>query len=223
MDTIRVLLADDHAILRDGLRSLLSLHGDMEVVAEAEHGAQAVEHVRRYSPDVVVMDIAMPQMNGLEAIRRITAERSRTRILVLSQHDDERYVLPCCQAGAAGYLLKSAAADELVYAIRTVARGGSYLPPDIAERVLRAFRSLAQTQPPLGEPFLSDREREVLTLVAEGCTSKEIAERLVLSQKTVMCHRANINQKLGARSRAELIRWAAQNGLLNLAPPPSHS
>lgn len=217
MDTIRVLLVDDHAILRDGLRSLLSLQRDMMVVAEAEHGAQAIELVRRFTPDVTVMDIAMPQMNGLEAIRRIMAERTRTRILVLSQHDDERYVLPCCQAGASGYLLKSVAGDELVSAIRIVAQGGSYLPPDIAERVLRAFRSMAEAQAPLADPLLSDREREVLTLVAQGRTSKEIADRLVLSQKTVMCHRANINRKLGARSRADLIRWAAQNGLISAA------
>jgi len=218
MDKIRVLLVDDHAVLRDGLRSLLSLHDDIDVIAEADDGVEAIQRVRQHNPDVVVMDIAMPRMNGLEATRQILAEHPQTRVLVLSQHDDERYVLPCCQAGAAGYLLKSAAADELVRAIRIVSKGDSFLPPRIATNVLRAYRNLADAQSRLDHSTLTERENEVLMLVAHGCTSKEIAERLVLSHKTVMCHRANIYQKLGIRNQAELVKWAAQHDMIHITP-----
>jgi two-component system response regulator DegU len=216
MATIRVLLVDDHAVLRDGLRSLLSLQEDIEVVAEAGDGQEAIVCAGQYRPDVVVMDIAMPHMNGLEATRQILARYPGTRVLVLSQHDDERYVLPCCQVGASGYLLKSAAADELVKAIRIIGAGGSFLPPQIAGSVLNAYRSLAGAQTQTDAPVLTEREREVLSLVAQGCTSKEIAERLVVSHKTVMCHRANIYEKLGIRNQAGLVRWAIEHGLVTV-------
>jgi DNA-binding NarL/FixJ family response regulator len=216
MNKIRVLLVDDHAILRDGLRSLLALHDDIVVVGEADDGAEAIDCVRLYEPDVVVMDIAMPRMSGLEATRRIVSERPQTRVLVLSQHDDERYVLPSCQAGASGYLLKRAAADELVKAIRIISQGGSFLPPAIASSILRAYRHLAESATTDSSPTLTQREREVLALVIEGRTSKEIADILVISHKTVMSHRANIYEKLGTRNRAELIKWAAQSGLVSL-------
>ncbi len=216
MATIRVLLVDDHAVLRDGLRSLLSLQEDIEVVAEAGDGQEAIVCTGQYRPEVVVMDIAMPRMNGLEATRQILARYPGTKVLVLSQHDDERYVLPCCQVGASGYLLKSAAADELVKAIRIISAGGSFLPPQIAGSVLNAYRSLAGAQAQPDAPALTEREREVLSLVVQGRTSKEIAERLVLSHKTVMCHRANIYEKLGIRNQAALVRWAIQHGLVTL-------
>lgn len=216
MATIRVLLVDDHAVLRDGLRSLLSLQEDIEVVAEAGDGQEAIVCAGQYRPDVVVMDIAMPRMNGLEATRQILARYPGTRVLVLSQHDDERYVLPCCQIGASGYLLKSAAADELVKAIRIISAGGSFLPPQIAGSVLNAYRSLAGAQTQPDAPVLTEREREVLSLVAQGCTSKEIAERLIVSHKTVMSHRANIYEKLGIRNQAGLVRWAVQHGLVTV-------
>jgi DNA-binding NarL/FixJ family response regulator len=216
MSIIRVLLVDDHAVLRDGLRSLLSLQEDIEVVAEAGDGQEAIVCAGQYRPDVVVMDIAMPRMNGLEATRQILARCPGTRVLVLSQHDDERYVLPCCQVGASGYLLKSAAADELVKAIRIIGAGGSFLPPQIAGSVLNAYRSLAGAQTQPDAPVLTEREREVLSLVAQGCTSKEIAERLIVSHKTVMSHRANIYEKLGIRNQAGLVRWAIEHGLVTV-------
>jgi len=216
MSIIRVLLVDDHAVLRDGLRSLLSLQEDIEVVAEAGDGQEAIVCAGQYRPDVVVMDIAMPRMNGLEATRQILARCPGTKVLVLSQHDDERYVLPCCQVGASGYLLKSAAADELVKAIRIIGAGGSFLPPQIAGSVLNAYRSLAGAQTQPDAPVLTEREREVLSLVAQGCTSKEIAERLIVSHKTVMSHRANIYEKLGIRNQAGLVRWAIEHGLVTV-------
>ena len=216
MERIRVLLVDDHAILREGLKVLLTLYPDIEVVGEAGDGAQAIELVRHLNPDVVVMDMAMPGMGGLEATRRITKENHHARIIILSQHDDERYVLSVCQAGASGYMLKRSAGDDLVNGIRTVHRGGSMLPPDIAESFLRAYRSGGHLQPDAEADLLTEREREVLALVAEGRTSKDIAQLLHISQKTVMCHRANIYSKLGTHNQTELIRYAVQRGLITL-------
>lgn len=216
MDKIRVLLVDDHAILRQGLRALLDLYPDMEVVGEAGDGAQAIDMVRHTNADVVLMDIAMPGMGGLEATRRIVKENARARVLVLSQHDDERYVLPVCQAGASGYILKRSAAEDLVSSIRTVYRNGSILPPAIAEKLLRAYRNSTYIETAGAGGPLTEREREVLTLVAEGRTSREIGQLLHISQKTVMCHRANIYRKLGTHNQTELIRHAMQEGLISL-------
>ena len=214
---IRVLLADDHAILREGLRALLSLSEDIEVVAEAANGREAIVRVRRDSPDVVVMDMAMPGMGGLEATRSITTENSRVKVLVLSQHDNERYILPVLQAGASGYVLKHAVGKELVTAIRTVHQGKSFLPPTIAQMVLRDYRQGTEFSPADDTTYgLTLREKEVLKLVAEGYTSKEIAETLCLSKKTVMNHRTNIYKKLGTNNRTELIKYAIRHRLIEV-------
>jgi DNA-binding NarL/FixJ family response regulator len=212
---IRVLLVDDHAILRDGLKALLNLCEDIEVVSEAAEGREAIAQASHDRPDVVVMDIAMPGMTGLEATRRIVEKHPQTRVLVLSQHDDERYILPVLQAGAIGYVLKNAVGDELVTAIRSVHRGNPYLPPSVARLVLHDYRQQAKSLPE-DDYGLSTREKEVLKLVAEGHTSQKIADLLSLSKKTVMAHRANIYKKLGTHNRAELIRYAIRQGLTEL-------
>jgi DNA-binding NarL/FixJ family response regulator len=216
MNKLRVLLVDDHAILRDGLRALLALCDDIEVIGEAGDGQEAITSVQHFNPDVVVMDMAMPGMDGLEATRQIIKEHPQTRVLVLSQHDNERYILPVLRAGAMGYLLKSAVGEELVTAIRTVARGESYLHPSIARMVLQDYQ---HPQPEVNEDNygLTQREKQVLKLVAEGRTSQEIAELLHLSKKTVMCHRANIYQKLGTHNRTDLIKCAVQLELVDLS------
>ena len=214
MNKLRVLLVDDHAILRDGLRALLALCDDIEVIGEAGDGQEAITSVQHFNPDVVVMDMAMPGMDGLEATRQIVKDHPQTRVLVLSQHDNERYILPVLRAGAMGYLLKRAVGEELVTAIRTVARGESYLHPAIARMVLQDYQ---HPQPEINDDNngLTQREKQVLKLVAEGRTSQEIAEFLVVSKKTVMCHRANIYQKLGTHNRSELIRYAMRLGLVD--------
>jgi DNA-binding NarL/FixJ family response regulator len=209
MGKIRVVLVDDHAILRDGLRVFLALCDDIEVVAVAGDGREAVDCVDRHGPDVVVMDMAMPGMDGLEATRLIVKAHPQTKVLVLSQHDNERYIVSVLRAGAMGYVLKRAAGEELVTAIRTVYRGESFLQPDIAKMLLK---DLQHGDKP-GEDDdrgLTLREKEVLKLVAEGRTSQEIAQLLQLSKKTVMCHRANIYEKLGTHDRSELVKYAAR-------------
>lgn len=216
MGKVRVLLVDDHAILREGLKALLHLSEDIEVVAEASDGRQAIASVREYSPDVVVMDMAMPGMDGLEATRHIIKERPQTKILVLSQHDNERYVLPILQAGAMGYVLKRSFADELVTAIRTVHRGESFVPPALTKMVLANLREQARAVQPDSEDVLTERETEVLKLVAEGRSSQEIADLLGLSKKTVMCHRANLMAKLGIHNRTELIKYALSQKIIEL-------
>ncbi len=213
MGKIRVLLVDDHQILREGLRALLALNEDLEVVAEAGDGRDALTSVQQYAPDVVVMDMAMPGMDGLEATRHIVKESPHTKVLVLSQHDNERYTLSVLRAGAMGYVLKRAAGEELVSAIRTVYRGESYLQPSVAKMVLADYRQ-EDAPAPENDPHLTQREREVLKLVVEGHTSQQIADLLSLSKKTVMCHRANIYQKLGTHDRTELIKHAMDLGLI---------
>ncbi|MBI5300803.1 MAG: response regulator transcription factor [Chloroflexi bacterium] len=216
MAKIRVLLVDDHAMLREGLKALLSLCEDVQVVAEASDGRQALTAVREHLPDVVIMDMAMPGMDGLEATRRIIRDRPETKILVLSQHDNERYVLPILQAGAMGYVLKRSFAGELVTAIRTVYRGESFVPPSITKMLLDNYRQHADNGSETSDDVLTEREKEVLKLVAEGRSSQDIAELLGLSKKTVMCHRANIMTKLGIHNRASLVKYAISRGLIEL-------
>ncbi len=212
---IRILLVDDHAILREGLKALLSLSEDIQVVGEAGDGWEALAMAQRLAPEVIIMDMAMPGMDGLEATRRIIKTNPQTKILVLSQHDNERYILPVLRAGAMGYVLKRAVGAELVTAIRTVHRGECFVPPPIAKMMLRNYQQEDLAIEPV-EDRLTEREREVLKLVAEGRTSQEIAELLSLSKKTVMCHRANIYQKLGTHNRTELIKYAMQLHLIEL-------
>jgi DNA-binding NarL/FixJ family response regulator len=216
MGKIRVLLVDDHAILRDGLRALLNLCEDIEVVGEATEGREAVAFVLEHSPEVVVMDMAMPGMDGLEATRRIVRESPQTKVLVLSQHDNERYILPVLRAGAMGYVFKRAVGAELVTAIRTVHRGECFVPPSIAKMLLHDYRQRGEIAPEEGNDDLTEREKEVLKLVAEGRSSQEIADLLSLSKKTIMCHRANIMAKLGIHNRTELIKYAMRLGLIEL-------
>ncbi len=211
---IRVLLVDDHTILREGLRALLSYYPDIEVVGEAGDGAEAIECVKRFSPDVVLMDIAMPGMNGLEATRRIHQEYPNTRILILTQYEDQPYVMPLLRAGASGYVLKRALGADLVHAIRLVAQGESFLYPPIASTVLK---ELCQSEEPTSRSGegLTQREQEILRLVARGETSRQIAAALKISVKTVEWHRENIMRKLKVSSAVELVRYAIQHGLVD--------
>jgi DNA-binding NarL/FixJ family response regulator len=209
---IRLLLVDDHAILRDGLRALLSYYPDVEVVGEAEDGLQAIEAVESLAPDVVLMDIAMPGMNGLEASRRIRERHPETRILVLTQYDDQRYVLPFLRAGVSGYVLKRALGSDLINAVRTVAKGESFLYPTVASTVLEELRQPPDNGPENARP-LTPREQEILRRVAAGETSRQIALALNLSAKTVEWHRGNLMNKLELRSVAELVRYAIEHGL----------
>ncbi len=211
MTKMRVLLVDDHAILRDGIRALLALHDDIEVVGEATDGREAIDKVRQCSPDVVLMDIAMPLMDGLEATRRIHKENPEVRVLILTQHDNKEYVLSCIKAGAAGCIPKKAVASELVSAMRVVQQGDSYLYPSVASVLLKDYLQRAQEDPYDG---LTNREREVLKLVAEGRTTREIADLLCVSVKTVLGHRAKIMEKLDIHNRTELVKYAIRKGLI---------
>jgi len=214
---IKVLIADDHTILREGIRSLLKLYEDIEVVGEAADGNEAVEKVTKLSPDVVLMDIAMPGLGGLEATLEIRKRSPQTKILVLTQYDDREYVFRFLKAGASGYVVKKAAGTELVSAIRSVYRGGSFLSPSVARPVIEGFLH-GQEPPETADAYerLTDREKQVLKLVAEGHSNSEIAKMLTLSIKTVMGHRANIMDKLGIHNRTELIKFAIRKRLISI-------
>ena len=221
---IRVLLADDHDILRQGLKMLLSLQQEMQVVGEARTGREAVEMVQELQPDVVVMDITMPEMDGLEACRIIHNQQPATQVLFLTMHESEEYFLQSLRMGAAGYLVKKAAPTELQMAISEVARGGAFLYPGLAKALIRAYVEDAAPASPaqasnLAQELqvLSPRELEVLRLVAEGRTNQEIADQLVLSIKTVQAHRANVMEKLGMHDITKLVRFAVRHGLIPLA------
>ncbi len=214
MSAIRILLVDDHTILRAGLRSLLSDYPDFQVVGEAADGAEALTRVNELKPDVVVMDIGMPGVNGLVATRQILQVHPETRILILTQYDNKEYVLPLLKLGAAGYVLKQTVDTELVTGIRAVARGESFLYPPIAKIMLDAYRDDAATSS--GDPYteLSDREREILVLVAQGRSTREIAELLHISPNTVDVHRARLMRKLDLHSIAEISAFAVRRGLV---------
>ncbi len=215
--TVRILLVDDHQMMRDGLRAILTSESEFEIVGEAKDGREAVRAAAKLSPDVVVMDVGMPEMNGIEASRRIKKENPETRVIALSTHSDKRYVLNMIGTGAEGYVLKQAASDELIRAVSVVARGEHYLSPQITGVVFEPMRGMQKrlATPPKRE-LLGAREREVLQLLAEGRTSKEIAAALGLSTKTIETHRRNIGQKLGLRSIAELTKYAVREGVTSL-------
>ncbi len=217
MSKIRVLLVDDHTILREGLRALLSYYEDVQVVGEAQNGAEAVAMVAELHPDVVMMDIAMPGINGIEATRQIRQEWPDTKVLVLSQHEDWLYVLPVLEAGASGYLLKQVLSTEVISALRTVAEGGTYLDPAVASMVAGEIQRHAGVSTLLPNP-LTPRERGILSLIVVGRTNAEIAAELVLSVKTVEWHRNNLMSKLGVHSAVELVRHALRHGLVNGLP-----
>lgn len=213
-----VLLADDHQVIREGLRTLIEQQADMEVMGEASNGRQAMELCLDLQPDVVVMDVAMPDLNGIEATRHVVEECPDTRVLALSMHADRHYAAGMLGAGAAGYVLKDCAFDELADAIRTVADGGRYLSREIEGVVLKDYVERLSGEGGSSSAFsvLTDREREVLQLVAEGQTTREIAADLHVSVKTVESHRQNIMDKLEIRSIAKLTKYAIREGLTSL-------
>ena len=214
MPKIRVLLVDDHKILREGLHSLLSMQEDIEVVGEASDGRAALELIGQLKPDIVVMDIAMPGMDGLEATRRIKNDFPETRVLILTQHDNREYVFSLLQAGAVGYILKKSGGAEVINAIRSTFAEGAFLPPGIAREVMDRY--IQRPPEETGRPHLTDREKQVLRLIAEGKSNKEIAEMLFLSVKTVIAHRTNIMDKLDIHSRTELVKYAIRQGLISV-------
>jgi DNA-binding NarL/FixJ family response regulator len=210
-NTIRILLADDHSMVRQGFRRILEAQQDIEIVGEASDGREAVALVEQLKPDVVVMDVAMPGLNGIEATRRISEVSPRTRVLALSMHKDGVYVREILRAGARGYLLKDAFDADLIAAVRAVARGEGYIAPAVADSVLADYRQ--QVSDPID--LLTSREREVLQLIAEGKTNKEIAAHLNLSVYTVDAHRGRIMEKLNLHSTGELVRFALRKGLID--------
>ena len=211
MKRIRILLADDHAVVRQGFKMILGAQSDMEIVGEAGNGREAVELADQLKPDVVVMDVAMPELNGIEATRRIAGAEPHARVIALSMHKDSVYVREVLRAGARGYLLKDSGAGDLVTAVRAVARGEGYLSPGVSDAVLDDYRKHV-TNP---IDLLSSREREVLQMLAEGKTNKEIAGVLNLSVYTVDAHRGRIMEKLNLHSINDLVRFAVRNGLID--------
>ena len=208
---IRVVIADDHGIVRSGLRMLIDRQRDMEVVAEAEDGVAALEHAQAHRPHVAVLDVSMPRMTGLQAAREIRSHVPDTRVLLLSMHDDERYFLEGLEAGAAGYVLKRAADTDLIEAVRTVAEGRTFLSDDAQRTLMDEWLQHGSPEP---DDRLTPRELEVVKLIAEAFTNRQIAETLKLSEKTVESHRANVLSKLGMRDRVELVRYAIRRGLV---------
>jgi DNA-binding NarL/FixJ family response regulator len=208
---IRILLADDHAVVRQGFKMILASQPDFEIVGEAGNGNQALEMAESLNPDIVVMDVAMPELNGIEATRRLATTSPRARVLALSMHKDSVYVREILRAGARGYLLKDAIDRDLLEAVRAVARGEGYISPAVSDAVLTDYRRHV-TNP---IDLLTTREREVLQLIAEGKTNKEIATSLNLSVYTVDAHRGRIMEKLNLHSTGELVRFAIRNGLID--------
>jgi len=212
---IRVLLADDHTILRAGLKMMLSVQPDIEIVGEASDGRQAIAEAQRVQPDVILMDITMPELNGIEATRQVKKLLPETRVLVLTMHENEEYLFQVLRAGASGYILKEAADTELISAIRSVYAGRFYLSPPAQAMMVGDYMQRVRA----GEEHdsysgLTEREREILKLVAEGYTNNQIGERLVISPKTVDTHRTHVMDKLNLHSRAELVKYAMRRGLL---------
>jgi two-component system response regulator NreC len=216
MGKIRVLIADDHTILREGIRSLLEDEPDIEVVGEAEDGHSAVDLANQFNPDIIVMDIAMPRLNGLEATRQIRRQNSKIKILILTMHDNEEYIRQVLAAGAMGYILKDAASKELLAAIRSINKGDAVLSPAITRLVITDYLRWGDLEPAKSMDGLSNREREVLQLIAEGYTNKQIAEILCLSIKTIQAHRLNLMKKLNLHNRGELIKYAIQKKIIDL-------
>jgi DNA-binding NarL/FixJ family response regulator len=210
----RILLADDHEVVRSGLRMVLDSVPDLEVVAEASDGAEAVERALAEDVDLAVLDVSMPRRTGLQAARELTKRKPEMRVLMLSVHDDERYFFEALKAGASGYVLKTAANQDLIEACRGAMRGEPFLYPAAVTALIRDYLERASSGEDAPEDPLSPRELEVVKLIAEGYTSEEIAEQLFISKKTVDRHRANMLEKLGMRNRVELTRYAIRRGLV---------
>jgi DNA-binding NarL/FixJ family response regulator len=211
----RILLADDHAMVRRGLRMVLDAEPDLEVVDEASDGAEALDRMLQGDVDLAILDVTMPRMTGLQAARELRRRGSEAKVLVLSMHDNEQYLYEALKAGASGYVLKSAAHKDLVEACRAAMRGEPFLYPGAITALIKDFLTHAHEGGPDRENPLTPREEEVTKLIAEGHTSKEIAALLVLSEKTVERHRANILEKLGLRDRVDLTRYAIRRGLID--------
>ena len=217
MKKLRILLADDHKVVREGLRLLMAGQRDLRVVGEAANGKEAVKEACELKPDVVVMDLSMPELNGLQATERIKDACPDVKVVALTVHEDPSYLIQLCKAGASGYVLKRSAGDDLIQAIRTVAGGGVYYDPSVASKALsvRAGESLGRNAHRRGQ--LSEREKEVLILVAWGRSNKEVAAELQLSVKTVETYRQRLSEKLGFQSRTEVVQYALRQGWLNEA------
>jgi DNA-binding NarL/FixJ family response regulator len=217
MKKLRVLLADDHKIVRDGLRLLIDGQQDMRVIGEAGNGKDALQQAHDLKPDVVVMDLSMPKPNGLQATEQLKAEQPKVKVVALTLHEDPSYLSQLCKAGAVGYVLKRSAGDDLIHAIRTVAGGGLHFDPTLANTVLAGRPGDSPGKEGLRAGDLSEREKEVLILLAWGHSNKEVAAKLRLSTKTVETYRVRINEKLGLRSRTEMVRYALRQGWMNEA------
>ncbi len=217
MRKIRVLIVDDHTLVRDGIRALLALVSDIEVVGEAANGKEALERVQELVPDVVLMDLAMPIMSGLEATRRIRKEFPKTRVLALTQYDDSEYVIPVIEAGACGFVTKMMAFSELASAIQAAYNGDSYLSPSAATALIEECQQKVSTEGDK-DPYqqLTDREREVLKLIAEGHTAREIADMLVVSPKTVEWYKTSLMNKLNIHNKTDLIKFAIRKRVITL-------
>jgi two-component system response regulator NreC len=215
MAQIRIVLADDHTIIRSGLRLLLEQQSDFKVVAEAEDGRQAVQLVSKHRPDVVILDIGMPQLNGIEATRQIVAQEAHPNVVILSMHSDESYVLRALKAGARAYILKNAAEADLIRAVRAVSEGKSFFSPVISKMLLEDYvRQVREKEVEDSYDLLTPREREILQLLAEGKTNKEAASLLGVSPHTIETHRGNILEKLNLHSVPELILYAVRKGII---------
>jgi len=210
----RILLADDHTLVRGGIRALLESVPDVEIVGESGDGREALELIGKQRPDVALLDITMPGLNGLEVASRVAKESPRTRILILSMHTNETYVAQALQAGVAGYLLKASAVEELPLALKAVARGETYLSPAISKQVVEGFLRQTEAEPGVLSA-LTPRQREILQLIAEGRSTKEIGADLGVSVKTVATHRAQLMERLGVHDVPSLVRWAIRAGLVS--------
>jgi NarL family two-component system response regulator LiaR len=217
MQKIRVLVVDDHTIVRDGICALLALAGDIDVVGEATNGNEALKMVEKLQPDVVLMDVAMPIMGGLEATRRISKDFPKTRVLIITQYDDKEYVFPALEAGAAGLISKAGASSELAVGIRAVYQGNSFLSPSVAKVLIENYQITAGERSQQ-DPYknLTEREREVLKLLTEGYTTQEIANMLVITPKTVDGHKTSLMAKLGIHNKIDLVKYALRKGIISI-------
>jgi len=214
MSVTTIVLADDHQVVRHGLRVLLESEPNFRIVGEASDGLEAIDLVERQQPDIVVLDLMMPGLNGLEVARQSSHRSPRTNVVILSMYNNEAYVLEALRAGAKAYVLKASTSDELVRAIREVVAGRRYLSPPLSERAIQAYSQKAESAAVDAYETLTTREREILQLAAEGCTNAEIATRLSISPRTAETHRANLMRKLGLHSHTDLIRYALRRGIL---------
>ncbi|MCI0411610.1 response regulator transcription factor, partial [bacterium] len=213
MDRIKVLIVDDHRVVRDGLSKILESCNDIHVIGEAANGLEAIRKYSELKPDVILLDISMPKLGGLEVSRRIKKENPSAKIVILSMHEEEEYSMKLVRLGVSGYLLKDSAAQEVIEAVRTAFAGRAYFSPQISKTLAESYREVAPIE---DDPYerLNDREREVLQLIAEGHTNKAIADILFISPKTVDNHRTNLMRKLNIHSAADLVRWATKRGLV---------